>query len=228
VATVRGVGVPLLLGPALGVGVGRLAKLARTKGALEETFVPVLASATSLLTLAVAGLLGASGILAAFLAGLGLSRAADDPDMRRAVSIAQENVTKVATTVAFLLFGAVLPWGGWSALGPSGLAFAGWALLLRRPVAGVLALTPTDTGPRSVAFLSWFGPLGLGGVYDATYVERFDLPDYERFFAAATLAVVVSVLIQGLTATACLRAYARSTGSAVPEGQTSTVQGPLP
>jgi NhaP-type Na+/H+ or K+/H+ antiporter len=122
------VGLALVLGPA--VGVGLLTRLARHWGAVEETFLPVLAPATSLLVLGVSVLVGSSGVLAAFLAGVGMSWTASDSDVRRAVTIAQENVTKVATIVVFLVFGAVLPWSGWSALGIAGLLFAAWVLLL--------------------------------------------------------------------------------------------------
>lgn len=226
--TLRGVGIPLLLGPAIGVAVGALTKAARARGAIEETFLPMLLPAVSLLALALGGLLGASGIFAAFLAGLGVSWTARDQDVRRAAAIAQENFTKVATTVVFLVLGAMLPWGQWSALGLSGAAFGAWVLLLRRPVAGLLALAPTHTGPQSVLFLSWFGPLGVGSVYYATYVERYDIAGYERFFAAATLAVAMSVVVHTLTATAGLHAYARRTGSDAGEGETSTLEGRLP
>lgn len=225
---VQEVGVAVLLGPAAGVAVGLLTRLARARGAVEETFIPMLAPATSLLVLAVSGLLGASGVLAAFLAGVGMSWTARDPDVREAVAAAQENFTKVATTVVFLAFGAVLPWSDWVALGASGLVFAAWLLLLRRPVAGLAALAPTRTGRSSMAFLSWFGPLGVGSIYYATYIERFDLAQEGRFFAVVSLAVAVSMVVHTLTATTGMRWYARRTGSDVPDGESSALPGPLP
>jgi len=86
--------------------------------------------------------------------------------------------------------------------------FAAWILLLRRPVAVLAALTPTRTGASSVAFLSWFGPLGVGSIYYATYVQRFDLPQENRFFAVVSLVVVVSMIVHTLTATTGMRWYA--------------------
>lgn len=222
------VGIALVLGPVAGVAVGLLTRLARARSAMEETFIPILVPATSLLVLAVAGLLGASGVLAAFLAGVGMSWTARDPDVRRAVAIAQENFTKVATTVVFLAFGAVLPWSDWAALGVSGLVFAAWVLLLRRPLAGVAALAPTRTGRWSVGFLSWFGPLGVGSIYYATYIERFNLAQQGRFFAVVSLTVAVSMVVNTLTATTGMRWYARRTGSEVPDGDSSNLPGPLP
>lgn len=222
------VGLAVLLGPVAGVAVGLLTRLARSRGAMEETFLPMLVPATSLLVLALSGLLGSSGILAAFLAGVGMSWTAHDPQVRRGAAIAQENFTKVATTVVFLAFGAVLPWRDWATLGTAGLIFAAWILLLRRPIAGLAALTPTRTGRASVAFLSWFGPIGVGSIYYATYVERFDHVQANRFFAVVSLVVVVSMIAHTLTATIGMRWYARRTGSEVPEGESSTLPGQLP
>lgn len=221
----REVGVALVLGPSIGVGVGLLTRIARHRGAVEETFVPILAPATSLVVLGASGLVGASGVLAAFLAGTGLSWTANEPDVRRAVAIAQENFTKVATTLVFLVFGAVLPWGDWGALGLMGVVFAAWVLLLRRPLAGLAALAPTGTGRSSVAFLSWFGPLGVGSIYYVTYIDRFDLAEHGTFFAVVSLAVVVSMVAHTLTATTGMRWYARRTGSEVPDGEESTFPG---
>lgn len=98
-AILREVGIPLVLGPAIGYTVGRLTRYARAAGTVEETFLPILAPATSLLVLGLVGLLGGSGVLAAFLAGLAMSWVAEDPAARESISIAQENFTKVATTV---------------------------------------------------------------------------------------------------------------------------------
>ncbi len=69
-------------------------------------------------------------------------------------------------------------------------------------------LAPTDTDARSVAFLAWFGPLGVAAIYYATYVERFAVADGEKIFAAAILAIFVSVLVHSITATPAVRMYA--------------------
>ena len=109
----------------------------------------------------------------------------------------------------FLLFGSMLPWDAWVDLGWSGLAFALWALVIRRPAATVIALAPTATPARGVAFLSWYGPVGVAAIYYALFVERYALKDFERIFAAATLAIAVSVVVFSLSATPGVRRYGR-------------------
>jgi hypothetical protein len=38
-----------------------------------------------------------------------------------------------------------------------------------------------------VARTPWFGPLGVGSLYYATYIDRFDLADEDRCFAVVSL-----------------------------------------
>lgn len=62
-------------------------------------------------------------------------------------------------------------------------------MLLRRPPLTWLTLLPSDTGPRSRTFLAGFGPLGVPGVYYLAFAARNGLPEYERLFAAWSLAI---------------------------------------
>ena len=93
----------------------------------------------------------------------------------------------------------MLPWDAWLALGWSGLVFALWALVIRRPAAAALALAvaPIDTPRRGVA-----------AIYYALFAQRYGLEDYERIFAAATLAIAVSIVAFSLSATPGVRRYA--------------------
>jgi NhaP-type Na+/H+ or K+/H+ antiporter len=107
----------------------------------------------------------------------------------------------------FLVFGALLPWDGWAALGWSGVAFAAWVLLLRRPPVAAVALAPSDTPRRGRAFLAWYGPLGVAALYYVLVVERYGLAEQERIFAACTLAIAASVLVHSVSATPGVRGY---------------------
>jgi len=121
----------------------------------------------------------------------------------------QEAVAKFFVLPAFILFGAILPWGEWGALGVPGLVFAAWIVFARRPVAVALALRSTLALDRARVFLGWFGPLGMAAIYYATFAERFGVEEYERVFAAATLAVFCSIVVQAITATPGVRLFAR-------------------
>ncbi len=204
------VGLAVVVGLAVGYAAGRLSEASVRARDLEEPNLLGVGLALALTTLGLVHLLGGSGILATFIAALTFSALLEER-VRERVEEAQETVTKFLILPAFMLFGAVLPWSEWEALGLAGIAFAAWVLLLRRPPVVPVALAPTGADGRSIAFLGWFGPLGVAAIFYATYVERFAIPDGERIFAAATLAICASVVVHSLTATPGVRLFARRT-----------------
>ena len=189
--------------------------------------MPLLGVATSLLTLALVHLFGGSGVLGAFLAALALSLTLPD-ELRSPAGSTLSAASRLGVVAVFGVFGTVLPWSGWVGLGVPGLLFAAWALLLRRPPVAAVALLGSRTGPCSRGFLSWFGPLGVAGIYYLAYAARYDLPDYVRLFAACSLAVCSSVVVHTLTSSPAVRAYARRAGTGRPGGERSRAPGHLP
>ncbi len=223
----RELGLAVVIGPLLGWVVARLARVAVADELIGRSYLQLLGVATSLLALAAVHLLGGSGVLAAFLACLVLSLTLP-PDLREQVSDELSAASRVGVVAVFGVFGTVLPWSGWVALGLPGLLFAAWVLVLRRPPAVALALARTGTGARSRAFLAWFGPLGVAGIYYLAYAERYRLPEYELLFSAGSLAICASVLVHTLTSSPAVRSFGRRTGLAHPEGESVTLSGPLP
>ena len=194
----------------------------------EEDWFPLTASGLAVSVLAFAHLLGGTGVLAAFLAGLVFSEGVPER-LREPIHEVHRSITKVALAMTFLAFGAVLPFDRWwPELGAAGVAFALWVLVLRRLPAAFPALRVTGTGPRSSAFMAWSGPLGVAGIYYLVYAERYEVADYERLFLAGSLAITVSVLGQALAAVPAVGAYRRSTGEEREEGEELVLHGPLP
>ena len=202
------VGLALVGGAAIGLLAARLVDLAEDHQAASEGFFLVSALALALLALGSVHALGGTGVLASFVAGVSFSLALGE---RYAEELArmQTALEHLLVVPVFLLFGAVVPWDGWLALGWPGLVFAVWALVLRRPGPALLALRIARTPRRDAAFLAWYGPMGVAAVYYALFVERYRIEAYERIFAACTLAVAVSVVVFSVTATPGVRAYAR-------------------
>jgi sodium/hydrogen antiporter len=223
----RELGLAIAIGPLLGWAAARLARLAEEDELIAGSYVPLLGVATALLALGLVHLLGGSGVLAAFLAALAVSLTLPDA-LREPVGETLSAASRLGVVAVFGVFGTVLPFSGWVALGVPGVLFAAWVLLLRRPPVAWAALAATDTGARSRTFLAWFGPLGVAGIYYLAYAERYRLPEYEQLFAAGTLAVCASVLVHTLTSTPGVEHYARRSGTERPEGETVEVPGPLP
>lgn len=201
------VGLAVGVGLALGWVTAKLVDLAEDHRAATEDFFLVGALALAVLTLGAVHALGGTGILASFVAGVTFSLALGERYAKELEQM-QAALEHLFVVPVFLFLGMVLPWDDWQALGWSGLAFALWALLVRRPPAAVAALAIVRTPRRGAAFLSWYGPMGVAALYYALFVERYGLEQYDRIFAACTLAIVVSVVVFSVTATPGVRAYA--------------------
>jgi len=198
----------LVVGAAIGAIAAKVVDLAEDHQATSGGFFLVSALALALLTLGAVHALGGTGILGAFAAGLAFSLMLEERYAEQ-LEETQDGLQQLLIVPVFLLFGALLPWDGWIDLGWSGVAFALWALVIRRPAAAALALAvaPTPTPRRGIAFLSWYGPLGVAAIYYTLFVERYDLAEFERLFAAGTLAIAVSVVVFALSATPGVRRY---------------------
>jgi sodium/hydrogen antiporter len=219
VESLRQVGVAAVAGVVLGFGMGRLVELLLHRNELEETSLLGVGIALSLFALGFVQVLGGSGIVGVFVAAVAFSTVLEST-VREELEEVQETITKFLVLPVFILFGTMLPWSQWEALGLSGLAFAAWALIVRRPAVVLAALVPSATPSRGSLFLSWFGPLGVAAIFYATHVERFGVPGYERLFAFASLAICTSVLVHSLTATPAVRWFAG-------RSLTATVRDPL-
>lgn len=204
----RELAVAISMGIGVGALTGALFRFSVKREALEEQSFYTASVGMALLALGATHALGGSGVLASFLAGLTFSLIIG----KRAGSIeeSQSGVERVFLVALFLLFGALLPWSEWKTLGWPGIFFGLWALVIRRPPAAAAALgaLPTGLQRKDVAFLSWFGPLGVAAVYYATFVEQYRPSHYSTIFGAATLAITVSVVVHSISATPAVRRHA--------------------
>ena len=200
-------GVAVVGGLAIGFLAAKLVDFAEDHQTASAGFFLVSALALALLTLGAVHALGGTGVLASFIAGMTFSLGLGERYAEELEKM-QSALEQLIVVPVFLFFGAVLPWESWMALSWSGVAFALWALVVRRPAVAALALAPTRTPKRGVAFLSWYGPIGVAAVYYVLFVERYALEEFERIFASATLAIAVSVVVFSVTATPGVRAYA--------------------
>jgi NhaP-type Na+/H+ or K+/H+ antiporter len=142
--------------------------------------------------------LGASGFIAAWLAGLMLGRATRDK--LDDVNAFSETLGSGLTMTSFMIFGAVL-------LGPAVdqitwevVLYAVLSLAVIRMIAVALAMVGSDLQPRSVLFLGWFGPRGLASiVLTGVVVEGSALPGADLIVTVAMVTVGISVFAHGAT-----------------------------
>ena len=198
----------VLLGVVIGGGVGRLERWVSGERFLEETSVFTI---TVALTLGVVGsvtLLGGNEILGVFAAGLAYNWQADPEDEAKEQRV-EEVFNRLFTLPAFVLFGMVVPWGKWLALGWRGVAVVVGILLFRRlpmMIAVSPAVRPLDR-PAATLFLGWFGPIGIAAVLYATIALRET--GLNTVWPVVTLVVAGSILVHGMSGTLLTLRYGR-------------------
>lgn len=201
-----------ILGLGIGYAVGHLLVWSREK--LQAERVSLLSVALALTVLGAVHLLGGSGILAVFAAGRGLDTVVKNKfgeENRRLAEArqVQELITRFFNLPIFVLLGAALPWAAWEDLGWKGVGLALGVLLLRR-LRAVLLLYPWIrplADRRDALFAGWFGPLGVGSLYYATFAARET--GLEPAWTLSSLLIFASVVAYGVTATAFSRSCGR-------------------
>ncbi len=204
------------LGLGLGYAGGRAIVAALNKYTLPSGLHPWLALASAVTLFALTNLLGGSGYLAVYLAGIVV---ANRPVRARADVLAvQDAATWFAQLVMFLLLGllaspAALLKVMWPALG-----VAAFLMFVARPLAVVLCLLPFRYRWQEMGFISWVGLRGAVGIFLASIPLLAGLPHARLYFNVAFVVVLVSLLVQGWT----LARAAHRFGVAVPRSDPNT------
>ncbi len=139
-----------------------------------------------------------NGFIAVFVAAIafGIWR----PDIAESFESQSEDVVELVKLAIFLVFGAIITLDGLFTDGWAAVGVVVFTLLVARPVAVFAALAGTrQVGAAGKAFMSWFGPKGVATMAFALFVLGSAAPEAERVFNIAALAVLVSIIVHGLT-----------------------------
>ncbi|WP_159016831.1 potassium/proton antiporter [Cognatiluteimonas profundi] len=204
------------VGAGLGYGGGRALVAALNTLHLPSGLHPWLALASAVALFAVTNLLGGSGYLAVYLAGIVV---ANRPIRARADVLAvQDAATWFAQLVMFLLLGLLAsPSGLLAALWPA-LGVAAFLMFVARPLSVFLCLWPFGYRWQEMGFISWVGLRGAVGIFLASIPLLAGLPHARLYFNVAFVVVLVSLLVQGWT----LGRAAHLFGVAVPRPDPNT------
>jgi potassium/hydrogen antiporter len=190
-------------GAAFGIGGGYL--LLALINRLEATpgLYPILALAGATALFGGAQTVGASGFLAAYLAGLILGG-----HRHRATQVIDQAFDAFAWLSQiglFVMLGLlVTPTALVPTLGPS-LVVAAVLMLVARPLAVALCLLPFGYTAREIAFISWVGLRGAVPIFLAIIPVLAGLPDAATFFGIAFIVVLTSLIVQGWTVATAAR-----------------------
>lgn len=185
-------------GTAIGLGSGLIAAAALKRlplGERTQGLTALLLTAAGLVVFALAGLADGSAFVAVYLFGLVLAQRARRT-VRSALA-ALDGYTWLAQAGLFLLLGLlVTPHDLLLAAGPA-LAVAAALMLIARPLAVGLCLTPLRFGWREQALVAAVGLRGAVPIVLAVYPVMAGIDGAYRFFDVAFVVVLSSLLLQG-------------------------------
>ncbi len=184
-----------VLGTIIGILGGRAMVFVLNRLALPQGLHAPFVATSALVVFGLASVVHASGFLAVYLAGLVVGNR--PTRAHNTVVVFMDAVTWLAQIVMFVLLG-LLVWplrlagSIWPALG-----VAVTLMLVARPLAVVLCLSPFRFPWREKMFISWVGLRGAVGIFLASIPLLVGLPKAYLYFDIAFVVVLASLLIQG-------------------------------
>jgi potassium/hydrogen antiporter len=188
----------MLVGAGVGFGLGRVLLFLVNRLKLGYTgLYPVLTLSLVFLGFALTDLLGGSGFLAVYLAGLVLGQR--DFIHKRSLLRFHDGLAWLMQIAMFLVLGLlVFPSRLVPVLGV-GLLIAAFLMGFARPVGVFLALLPSRLTVREKSFLSWVGLRGAVPIILATFPLLARMPQADLVFHVVFFIVLTSTLLQGTT-----------------------------
>ena len=189
-----------IFGTLVGVGGGYAISLALNRIALPSGLHPLLVVASALFIYALAAVIGGSGFLAVYLAGIVLG----NRPVRAFASITtfHDTLTWLCQIAMFIMLGLLvtpsrlIPYLG------AALAISFFLIFIARPIAVWLCLAPFGFQNSEKTFISWVGLRGAVSIFLAAIPTLSGVPNAEVYFSVAFVVVVVSLIVQGWSLTA--------------------------
>jgi cell volume regulation protein A len=201
----------MVLGLVFGYGIARAAVVAINRLHLGfDGLYSVLSVAVVIVVYGATAVLGGSGFLAVYVAGLTMSTR--QFLHKRSLVRFHDALAWLMQIAMFLALGLLVFPSDLDDVAGRALLMSAVLILVARPVAVLLALLPLRFGARDSMLVSWVGLRGAVPIILATFplVER--LPQSEVVFNTVFFITITSVLVQGTT----IPAAARLLGVAAP------------
>lgn len=184
------------VGSLVGIGVGRLATGAVNRINLDYPgLYPLLALAFGLLSFGLAAVLGGSGFLAVYVAGIVLG--SSSIVFRRGIFSFHDATAWLGQIVLFVMLGLLSFPSRLMAVAGQGFLIALVLIVVARPIAVAVSALPFRFRRRELSFLSWVGLKGAVPITLATFPLMAGVPDSHRIFNAVFFVVLISAVTQG-------------------------------
>lgn len=187
-----------IVGLILGAIVAVIITWSRRRGWMSDTWAQLSMLMAALLCFQAGEQLDGSGLVAAFVGGLGFAFVAERTGGRPHKQVLSA-AADLLELVLFAMFGAYAVVVAWRDVGWRVLAFAVVALFGVRLIAVLVALIRSDLPGRDRLFIGWFGPRGLGTmVLGLLMIERTE-PQLEYWITQAVgVTVSMSLVVHSL------------------------------
>lgn len=184
------------IGAVLGLGGGWAIVRLTQRLNLDRGLQPIFVIALSLMVFGLAGVVGGSGFLAVYLAGLVAGNRLKAPS---AIKRFQDGLTWLAQIIMFLVLGLFATPSQFLTLALPAMALAAILMFVARPIAVALCLLPFRVPRRETAFTSWVGLRGATSILLALTPLIAGLENGRMLFNVAFMMVMMSLLVQGWT-----------------------------
>ncbi|MDP9141049.1 MAG: potassium/proton antiporter [Pseudomonadota bacterium] len=187
----------MAIGSALGMAGGWSLSRAIDRLHLSDSLYPLLALFGGLLIFGITALVGGSGFLAVYLAGLLLG----NRPIRAAASIRRfhDGIAWMSQIGMFVILGLLVAPHQLLPLIGSGLLISVVLILLARPLAVWISLLPFKFPQREKTYIAWVGLRGSVPIVLATYPWLAGLENAALIFNITFFIVLVSLVLQGST-----------------------------
>jgi NhaP-type Na+/H+ or K+/H+ antiporter len=211
---VEEIGWGAVAGIAGGVVTTLVLRTASRWGGVARVWRPLVAAAGAGVAYALALVLGGSGFIAAFVAGL-VFRITYREGVEREVELVEEGSSLLAA-ITFMLFGAMVLGPALDDLEWTVVLYAALSLTVVRMVPVAISMIGSRLDRSSVLLMGWFGPRGLASiVFGLIAIESVELPHAHVVTQVVALTVLASVVLHGVSAVPLVDRFVRSRSSAV-------------
>lgn len=194
---IKEIGIGIIVGPAITFIVWRIIRRAIRTQWISEQWLIVPTLAMGVLAFCTAQQLGGSGFIAAFCGGLLFGEKLHGA-YREEVETSEID-GEILSLLTWLLFGTLvmniiadIRW--------QHFLYALLSLTVIRMLPIAISLIATPLSFKHKLFIGWFGPRGLASVVFAIMILESQLPNAELIVNTATITVILSVLLHGVSA----------------------------